>query len=212
MIITKIKQIAKTNRYHIYADDKWFGIFLDETLAFHKIKTGDDFEESVLEKIKFENDKKLSFDMAVSYMEKYIVTEKGVKDYLRKKNFSEQTIKSTIEKLHSYNLINDERFAKEYFASMSKSQGKNNIINKLRLKGISKEIIDELLENIDEDSQIENAIALAKKFVKNREKSAKTKQKCLAHLVYKGYDYPVALKATKEAIDFENEGENDDWI
>ena len=115
MIITKIKRIAKTNRYHVYADDKWYGIFLDETLAVYKIKTGDDFEENVLEKIKFENDKKLSFDMAVSYMEKYMVTEKGVKDYLRKKSFSEQSIKSTIEKLHSYNMINDERFAKSRY-------------------------------------------------------------------------------------------------
>lgn len=212
MTITKIKQIAKTNRYHVYVDEKWYGIFLDETLASYKIKTGDDFDESALEKIKFENDKKLSFDMAVSYMEKYMVTEKGVKDYLRKKNFAEQTIKATVEKLHSYNLINDERFAEEYFSSMSKSQGKNTIINKLRQKGISKEIIDSLIENIDEDDQFENAIALAKKFVKNRDNSAKTKQKCLAHLVYKGYDYPVALRATKEAIDFENEGENDDWI
>lgn len=212
MTITKIKQIAKTNRYHVYVDDKWYGIFLDETLAICKIKTGDDFDNTTLDKIKLENDKKLSFDMAVSYMEKYMVTEKGVKDYLRKKSFSEQSIDSTIEKLHSYNLINDERFAQEYFSSMSKSQGKNTIINKLRQKGISKEIVDELVENIDEESQIESAIILAKKFVKNRDNSAKTKQKCLAHLVYKGYDYPVALRATKEAIDLENEGENDDWI
>ena len=212
MTITKIKRIAKTNRYHVYVDEKWYGIFLDETLVTYKIKTDAEFEENVLDKIKFENDKKLSFDMAVSYMEKYMVTEKGVKDYLKKKNFDDITIKAAIEKLHSYNMINDQRFAKEYFDSLSKSQGKNTIINKLRQKGISKEIIEELVENIDEESQIENATNLAKKFVKNRDKSAKTKQKCLAHLVYKGYDYSVAQKATRDAIDCEDEGENDDWV
>ena len=64
---------------------------------------------------------------------------------------------------------------------------------------------------MDEEKQIEQATILAQKFVKNREKSPKTKQKCLAHLIYKGYDYSVALKACKNITDL-CEGENDDWI
>jgi len=39
MIISKIKQIAKTNRYHLYADEVWQGVFLDEILAVYKLKT-----------------------------------------------------------------------------------------------------------------------------------------------------------------------------
>lgn len=212
MIITKIKQIARTNRYHIYLDDQWFGIFMDETLAMNKLKTGQEIDKDEIEQIKRENDKKLSFDMAVSYMEKYVVSSKGIKDYLKKKGFDDLTIANTVEKLEEYGYVNDEKFAENYFDSLSASQGKNVIANKLRTKGISKQIIDDLMQKIDEDTQLENAIMLAKKFVKNREKTAKTKQKCIAHLIYKGYDYSVAQKATNVVTDITYEGENDDWI
>ena len=212
MTITKIKRIAKTNRYHIYVDDRWFGIFLDETLATHKLKTNDEIDDQDLKEIKEENDRKLSFDMAVTYLEKYVVSEKGIKDYLKKKGFDDKTIKKTITKLGEYGYVDDEKFAKNYFESLSSSQGKNVIVSKLRAKGISKEIVDELIENVDEEKQLEQAILLAKRFLKNREKSPKTKQKCLAHLIYKGYDYNVALEATKQATDITYEGENNDWI
>lgn len=211
MTITKIKQIAKTNKYHLYVDDTWAGIFLDVTLAMSKWKTGQEIDEQEFRQVKSENDRKLSFDMAVSYMEKYVVSEKGIKDYLKKKAFDDKTIKQTVEKLKDYGYIDDEKFAQNYFDSLSENKGKRVIANKLKSKGISNEIIENLMENVDEEKQIEQATILAQKFVKNREKSPKTKQKCLAHLIYKGYDYSVALKACKNITDL-CEGENDDWI
>jgi regulatory protein len=211
MKITKIKQIGKTNKYHVYVDDEWFGIFLDETLAREHLQTNKPLEEDFLTKIKPENDRKLAFDMAVSYMEKYITTEKGIKDYLKKKNFDEKIIAQTVDKLKEYGFVDDEKFAKNYFDSLSASKGKRVIANKLRQKGVSSEIVESLLENVDEESQIVLATAQAEKFVKNRQNTPKLKQKCLAHLVYKGYDYSVAQEATKIALK-NYEGENDDWV
>ena len=115
MIVTKIKQIAKTNRYHIYVDELWFGIFLDETLAREKIKTGEEIDEKRLKEIKEENDKKLAFDMAAGYMEKYVVSEKGIRDYLKKKGFDSKVISQTIEKLKEYGFVDDKKFAKNYY-------------------------------------------------------------------------------------------------
>lgn len=213
MKITKIKRVGNTNRYHLYVDEEWFGIFLDETLARERLKTNQEVEKDKLLDIKRENDAKLSFDMAVSYLEKYVVSEKGVRDYLRKKAFDEKSIETTIGKLKEYELIDDEKFAKNYFDSLSASKGKRVIFNKLKQKGISKEILDSLLESVDENSQVELATKQAEKFLKNREISPKSKQKCLAHLIYKGYDYSVAQKATQSALNKYNyEGEDDDWI
>lgn len=211
MTITKIKQIGKTNRYHVYVDEQWFGIFLDEILAREHLKTNQEIDEQKLMSIKEENDTRVSFDMAVSYMERYVVSEKGIRDYLKKKSFGDRTIDKTVEKLREYGFVDDEKFAKNYFESLSGSKGKRVISNKLRQKGISKEIVDALLEEIDDDSQFDAAKRLAEKFVKNRENSPKTKQKCLAHLIYKGYDYSVAQKAMQTV--FQGfEGEADDWV
>ncbi len=207
MTITKIKRIGSTNRYHVYVDDKWAGIFLDEILVRENIKTNATFDEHDFQKIKKENDEKVAFDMAATYLEKYIVSEKGVKDYLKKKGFDGKVIANAVAKLHDYGFIDDEKFAKSYMESLSKSKGRRAIEMKLKQKGVRQEIIDNLLENVDEDEEIENATRLAEKFVKNRQKDTNLKQKCLAHLVYKGYDYSVAVKVANSVC----KGENNDW-
>ena len=211
MIITKIKRIASTNRFHVYVDESYCGIFLDETLARYKLKTDLEIDKDEFKAIKEENDVKVAFDMAVSYLEKYNVSQKGIKDYLKRKNFDAKTISSTIEKLNDYGFVDDEKFAKNYFESLSGSKGKRAIANKLKEKGISSEIIDELLQNVEEDDELEKAIALADKFAKNRQNDTKCFQKCVAHLIYKGYDYNVAQQATKIALK-NREVYSDDWI
>ena len=215
MTITKIKRIGATNRFHVYADEKWAGVFLDEILARYEFKTGAEIDDATFKKIKAENDERVAFDMAVYYLEKYVVSEKGLKDYLKKKGFAEGTIQKTISKLHEYEMVDDEKFAKNFFESVSQTQGKRTIARKLIQKGVSKEIVDNLLENVSEDDEFDKAKVLAEKFVKNREKNAKNKQKCLAHLVYKGYDYSVARKVTDQVfanMDDTMEEAEDDWF
>lgn len=211
MIITKIKRIGSTNRFHIYIDEQWAGIFLDEILAMYHFKTGMEIDEEQFKVIKEENDEKVAFDMAVGYLEKYVVSEKGVSDYLKKKGFNGKVIKQTVEKLQEYGFADDEKFAKNYFESLSASKGKRAIASKLQQKGISKEIVERLLENVDDEQEVEKATILAEKFVKNRQKDTKCKQKCLAHLIYKGYDYSVAQQATNNALSNIGENEND-WF
>lgn len=211
MIVTKIKRIAGTSRFNVYVDEKWSGIFLDEVLARYKIATNQEWDEDEFKQIKEENDRKVAFDLAASYMEKYVVSEKGIRDYLKKKAFSGSVIADVVAKLKDYGFVDDASFAKNYFESLSASKGKRAIANKLKEKGIANEIIDSLLENVEEEDEIAKATALAEKFVKNRDFSLKTKQKCLAHLIYKGYDYSVAQQATN--ITFSKvEDTNEDWI
>lgn len=198
MKITEIKKSKQPMKYHLYVDDVFYGVFLDEILASYSLKTGQEIGEDRLEEIKKENDEKLAFSTAVGYIERYNVSTKGLKDYLLRKKFSKYAIDSAVNKLKEYNYLNDEAFAKNYFEVLSGSKGKRVIAQKLKEKGVKKEIIDELLLNIEDEDEEERARALAEKFVKNREKNLKNKQKCFAHLVYKGYDYSVAQKIASE--------------
>ena len=56
MTISENKKTKNISRYHLYVDDKFFGIFLDEILARYGLKTGQDIDESELKEIKKEND------------------------------------------------------------------------------------------------------------------------------------------------------------
>lgn len=198
MQITEIKKSKQPMKYHLYIDDVFFGVFLDEMLAKYELKTGQEIDEDLLYSIKEENDEKLAFLMAVSYLEKYNVSTKGLKDYLYRKGFKKNNIESAVEKLKGYGYLDDRNFAKNYFESLSSSKGRRVIVNKLKEKGISQEIIDELLENVDDEDEEERARILAEKFAKNRENNLKNKQKCFAHLIYKGYDYSVAQKIVND--------------
>lgn len=198
MIITEIKKSKQPMKYHLYVDDVFFGVFLDETLAKYNLKTGQEIDEDLLYGIKEENDEKLAFLTAVSYLERYNVSTKGLKDYLYRKNFKKNNIESAVEKLKDYGYLDDRNFAKNYFETLSSTKGKRVIVSKLKEKGISGEIIDELVEDVSDEVEEERARLLAEKFAKNRENTLKNKQKCFAHLIYKGYDYSVAQKIVNE--------------
>ena len=198
MQITEIKKSKQPMKYHLYVDDVFFGVFLDETLAKYNLKTGQEIDEDLLYGIKEENDEKLAFLTAVSYLERYNVSTKGLKDYLYRKNFKKNNIESAVEKLKEYGYLDDRNFAKNYFETLSSTKGKRVIVSKLKEKGISQEIIDELIEDVSDEAEEERARLLAEKFAKNRENTLKNKQKCFAHLIYKGYDYSVAQKIVNE--------------
>lgn len=200
MTIEKLKRIGNTNRFHVYGNGGYVGIFLDEILVKYAIKSGAEFEDATFAKIKAENDARVSFDLAAGYLEKYVVSRRGIEQYLRRKGFDGKTISAAVKKLQEYGLIDDEKFAKNLYESLSGRMGQRAIAQKLKSKGVSAEIVETLLENVDPDQQLETATALAEKFCKNRQKDAKIRQKCLAHLVYKGYDYSVAQKAAATAL------------
>ncbi len=208
MTITEIKKTTNSMRYKLYVDDEFTGFFIDEILAKYHLKTGQEIGEDEFKEIKKENDGKLAFDMALGYLEKYNVSGSGLKNYLKRKMLSQGAIDDACKKLKEYGYIDDRAFAKSYFESLTASHGKRAIIRKLKDKGVSSEVIDEVVSNIDDESEEENALALAKKFAKNRENNLKNKQKCLAHLIYKGYDYSVAQKVVNKLF---TEREIDDW-
>lgn len=85
MKITKIKRIGNTNRFHVYVDEKWSGVFLDEILAVYHLKTDQEIDDEEFKKIKVENDEKVAFDMAATYLEKYVVSEKGTERLFKEK-------------------------------------------------------------------------------------------------------------------------------
>ena len=52
MQITEIKKSKQPMKYHLYVDDVFFGVFLDEMLAKFNLKTGQEVDEELLYNIK----------------------------------------------------------------------------------------------------------------------------------------------------------------
>jgi SOS response regulatory protein OraA/RecX len=72
-------------------------------------------------------------------------------------------------------------------------QGKQKIIQTLRKKGISQEIIERVIQTDSLENEVENALALAEKVKPNiKDKSVRlTKQKLTQKLMTQGFDFNV---------------------
>lgn len=103
------------------------------------------------------DNKNKAMSMSLRYLGYKMRTEKEIKEYLLRKNFSEEDIAYTVERLKEYKYINDEEFTEFWIRDRYNffNQGRYRIKNDLINKGINKNLIDEKISNFfDEEKEI----------------------------------------------------------
>lgn len=132
-------------------------------------------------------------------------SEKEIRDYLIKKKASSVDSERIIIKLKEQKFLDDKEFAKLWIESRSKVKPKALRIIKLELKqkGISKELIEELLEETkDLKSDFDKALDLGKRKmprVKNLERQ-KIYEKMGRFLASKGFDWDTVKKVIDQLL------------
>lgn len=192
-IITEISQQKNKKRVNLFVDNEFRSGLNVETAVKFGLKTGKYIDDVKLDEIIMESETMSAFDVSLNFLSLMPKSEYEVKQKLFKKGFSKIVIESTIEKLREYHYVDDQEYAKLYISSCSK-KSKREIENKLRGKGVKKEIIDELLADVDDELEEENAIIFANKYIKNKVLDEKTKRNLIANLVRRGYSYDLAIK------------------
>ena len=126
---------------------------------------------------------------------------------LRRRLFMEDTIEMVLYKLEKERLLDDEAFARDWAASRARNQiGRSRIKQELRMKGISAEMAEIALEELDEEEGDEAAVALARKLLKRYSREAderKAMQKLLMAMARRGYGYEESKQAVEKAIEEE---------
>ena len=126
-------------------------------------------------------------------------SRKELRRKLISKGHKAQYVDFALEKLEEYGYINDERFA-SYFAERlvrTKHSSKNGIKNELMLKGISREIADNVLSKM-EFSPVEDIKAVIEKKYKNHINNEKGLKKTVAGLQRLGYNWSDIKSALNE--------------
>jgi len=195
-IITKIETQKKNpKRRSVFIDGK-FAFGLDEEVLYKLgVKKGDSLTEQQIQKITKEERKKEAKDVALKILSFRRRTEKQVKDKLQKKGFDEKTIKATIDKLKEFDLINDLEFATAWVKDRLafKPRGKKLLKQELWKKGIKKEMIEQVTEELcqDEDKSALELLEKIKKRYKDLEPKA-AKRRMFNFLLRRGFSYEVA--------------------
>ena len=200
--ITELKPQAKNNkRVSVYLNGAYYcGLDL-LTVMQARLKVGQEIDENTLVEIQRSSEAQACFDSALNFISKSVKTEKEIKDKLIKKGYLEEIVLETLEKLKSYNFVNDKDYINRYVSTYKNNKSKKLIKFELQKKGVNKLDVDECLDEIE--SEFETALKIAEKYVRNKEKDEKTFQKCYKYLLSKGFSYDDSLNATKKVINIE---------
>ncbi len=201
MQITEIKKIGRGDRYYLTVDEVSRFVVEAEILAKYKLKTDEEIDGNFLNKILLENGELACFDRALTYLEKNIKTEKGIREYLKQKGFLDESVGNAIEKLKEYGYIDDSIYAENYIRTYGNKKGRKLLRFELSLKGLDKVIIEEKLEELLEaDDEYEACKALCIKYIKNKTLDSKLKQKAYAHLTTKGFSSDIISRVIREEL------------
>ncbi len=186
MKITKLEvQKKNKDRVNLYLDDEFYCGLSLEAVVKYALKVGQELEIQKLEFLQNDSEREIAQNKAMSYISKYQKTEKELRDYLIKKGFDEEIVLKVIKKLKEYNLVDDMSYAKNYIKSKSKKSGRRKLSFELKKRGIADDMVEENIEEYSNDS--ENILPLCEKYLKNKPRDYKTKQKAYRFLASRGF-------------------------
>lgn len=195
MKITQIyAQQKNKDRCNIFIDGEYSFSVSTETVYKFYLKTGKELSEKEITAIKEDGERTSALNRATEYLSKAYKTRKQVKDYLLKKGYSDDAVYYTVSRLTETGYINDSEYARRYFETASKNQGKKLSAYKLMAKGVRKDVIDEAYEKAAVPSK-ENAAAVAEKYMRNKEINKENLAKTYRYLIGRGFSYDEASEA-----------------
>ena len=184
MKIVKFKKMSK-DKYKVYFDDNSSINLYEDVIINNNLlitKQIDDLENI----IKQNNDVHL-YSVALNYISIRMRSKKEIKEYLIKKGSSNNKIDEVISKLY----INDFNFAKAFVSDQMilSPNGPYKIKNGLVKYGISEDIINEVIEEIDANVLKEKLSNLMEKQIRIKKGSSNMlKLKLINYFSNLGYD------------------------
>ena len=197
-------QIKDKRRCNIYVDGRFCcGLTLEATVK-NRLKVGQIISPERLAEIQLESEKNTAFDKALTHISATQKTEKQMREFLQGKGYLPAVVEYVVEKLRSYNFLNDGQYAEAYVESLSKRKGSKLLRMELRGKGISEVEIDAALDTLPAEREEETAKVLLEKYMRGKVCDKTTLQKAYRYLLGKGYDYEM-IKSVLSAF-----GESDE--
>mgnify|MGYP004524939307 CR=1 FL=1 len=170
MKILKYKKISK-NKYKISFDNDETITLYDDVIINYNLLIKKEISEKELTNILIDNEKYLSYDLALKYIDKKMRCEKEIVEYLRKKNIDNNKIEYTINKLRNNKLLNDKLYIDSYISDKFRINkiGPNKIKKDLLKLGFSIYDIENGLSKISND-EVQNLldILIDKKLKQNK--------------------------------------------
>jgi len=201
--ITKIQiQSKNKNRVSVYINDLYSFSCDGEIILKYKLKEGLEIDKKKIMELIEENNEKNAFQLAIYYLSFKPRTSHEIATYLFKKEYEDKTISKILEKLVYYKYIDDRQYTKTYIynAIESKKKSINTIKSELVKRGISIEIIEELIILFSSDINLNIAKEISNKyfFQKSSLPFNQLKNKLSQLLIRKGFTWEIITECLND--------------
>ncbi len=195
--VTAIRPQKNKKRVNIYLDGKFgFGIDLENF-----VKIGLKVEQELSDKEVEEIVKKAEFQKTLDKLLRFATlrprSEKEIKDWFKRRKIYESLHDELFNRLNRLDLIDDTKFAQWWVEQRSsfRPRGKRALEMELRMKGIKKEMIGQVLSNLKVDEEKVARELLNKKSYKWKNlPKREARAKMSAFLARKGFNWEIIEK------------------
>ncbi len=198
MIVTDIRELDK-KRSRIYLDGEFAFVLYKGEIREYRISVGEELGQNIYDEVMSVVLPKRAKLRAMNLLQKKDYTEKQLRDKLNDGDYPQELVDKAIAYVKSFNYIDDEGYARDYISYHMSVRSKNRIIQDLTNKGISKDIYQDILEELyedDSDAEIEQIKKLLiKKHYDPDTTEYEDKKKIMAFLLRKGYNSSDIKKA-----------------
>lgn len=189
MIITDIKQqVKRKDRFSIYGSGKYLCSLSQGEIIRLNLRIGKELSESELLLLKGSAVLDKAIDSALNLLARRPRSEWEIREYLKRKDYSQQQADTIVNMLSKKGYIDDFDFARRWVESrrLLKSASKRRLAQELRAKRVADELISQVLDSDETDETLVLKILVAKKRTQSRYQDD---QKLMQYLARQGYNY-----------------------
>ncbi len=201
-VITAIRK--ERGRYRVTVNDSEDVLVPVSLLRERPLKEGQSIDLEEYDNWLMVRQYRFALDRAVGYLAARARSRKEIEQKLLQAGYRPCTVEMVVYKLQRENLLDDADFARQWVESRATHKlGRSRIAQELRRKGISQEEAEEALSVIEDDDQLEGAVALAEKAaarIKSGEDMRKAANRIAGMLARRGYSWDIAKEAIRRAL------------
>ncbi len=194
MVVTQLEEIEKS-KIKVYLDEEFAFILYQKDIDQYGISEGLVLSQELYQRIMEDTIYRRAKQKALAILKFMDRSEQELRKKLNETGYPADIIEQTIHYVSEYGYLNDERFGAAYIRSRMHTKSKLAIKTELLQKGLDKSLITQLFESAYNDEDLEDAElvaikkAIAKKTKSLEELNQEEKQKLIASLYRKGFDF-----------------------
>lgn len=195
-------EVQKRNkeRVNVYLDGRY--AFAVTMIVAAGLKKGQFLSDDEIEQLKKQDEGNKAYNHAIYFLGFRSRSQSEIADYLRGKKYPPEVITETMDRLVREEYLSDESFARMWVADRERFRPRSRraLRYELRQKGVSDDVIENVLADIDEDELAWRAIEAKLRQWKHLDEPH-FKKKALGFLSRRGFNYEVARQAVERALE-----------